>query len=557
MLIDELEAVLDEKYHNVPLPSKNSHLARWYLFMVADDLLLNIWQERKDFRLISTIADRLKYSLKHALIRIDKELPDVLYPGLPEKVDPLTYTATVELLWEGMEYSSATKICTLLHEGISEIKDDSSRILITESYYWRNLGYSAIEVFDLNGSADQFFLLLRALDYLVKPQSKKLYVAMAKACSVDEDSVITYTFDIDLCMEFAKDVPVYKSMIPETWIFSWGNGDQVNRLLWALNVRALFHLFSVRTAAAIHNVLGGGHESLCLMELTSKLACELSDISGVDGSQAKSFIEALTIGRATKTIDPALQPFVQIENSKVAIGCLNFLTCRQDRNMLSLHARADQRSFDRQSAVFEHRMIDEVIRAALSRKLNCKPNVNVPRSKNAGDLDILFVDVKTKVLLICELRWMIQPGDPREIVNRAKACQEKVGKIKTKVDAAKEQKRELAKTVFNLNIEPEEWSVVGIIVIDGYGGIESSDPQFPIIHKKILLEGLKYFSKLDALYNWAKSLAWLPQENVHYSREVIETKGVDDRNIERSGLSVIGGTDTYIDHVKRTIKRFK
>ena len=554
MHIAELEKIFDEKYATFNIPVQNVNLMRWYIFMVADDILINIWSSNRDFRLISVLADRLKYSLKHALIRIERELVDKEYVSLPVEVVPEVYEETGELLYAGMEYFVATKICTLVHEGISEIIEEESRIFVRENFLWKNLGYSAVEMFDLGGSSSQHFLLLRALNYLVEPKFTKFYFDLSAKANVDSKGVISYQYNHDLCKKLSEDVPFFGSMIPEGWVFPWGSGDQVNKLLWALNVRCLFHLFTIRTTAAVHNISGGGHESLCLIAERSVLAAELSDLSRVEVRICENFIKALTIGAATRTADPALQPFIEIDETKVAIGCVNLLTCRQDRNMLSLHARVDQRLFDRQSKMFEIRMVDELSKAAASRKLQHRCNINIPGEKSAGDVDLLFFDIRAKELLVCELRWMIQPGDPREIVNRAKACEEKVGKVGVKVAAVRRKLVEVAKVHFGTEIFPEEWKVNGIIVVDGYGGIESSNSEFPIMHKKIFMEGLKYFSKIDQIYIWAKSLKWLPQKNIHYSQETISSAGASTKMIERNGLSLIGPTDIYIDYVKKSIK---
>ena len=97
---------------------------------------------------------------------------------------------------------------------------------------------------------------------------------------------------------------------------------------------------------------------------------------------------------------------------------------------MTLFARNDSKNFDKQSNIFEKKMINQIEGNLINQiyKKNYKKRIN----KKDQEFDFLFIDEINKKILIIELRWMIQPADPREVINKRKACYEKVQKVKEK-----------------------------------------------------------------------------------------------------------------------------
>src|SRR5205823_2037073 len=105
---------------------------------------------------------------------------------------------------------------------------------------------------------------------------------------------------------------------------------------------------------------GLGAGQICLGISVKSLVDDLSRISGLAKSVVEGIVEPSSLGIATKSPDPALQPFIPVGMNQVAVPAIFILSSNWERNLLSLHARVSPKTFNSASSVFERRMIDKV-----------------------------------------------------------------------------------------------------------------------------------------------------------------------------------------------------
>ncbi len=554
MLLIELEEIIDKHHSAKLIQENNSNLAKWQMLTAAEDLLLNIYAKDKDLHYTTVTADKLKYSMRQVLSRIDLETHNKNPIDIPSYFGEQPYKNCGEHLLGGEKYTAAVKLCTTIHEGLVNLRKEESTYFASHDDLWKNPGYSALELIDSEAN-DQLNIIAMSFEILTTPKKNRLNKEFIDRCKINKYE-IKYEFDPILCEKFSKIIPQYECLYSENWEFPWCTGRNAKKLSWALLVRALYHMCSIRGAANHFEISGGGLENLCIVTNLSKLAAELNLICQVELQDCKNFIKALTFGDHTKRPDPALQPLIPINEDLLLLGCLNIITSRQDRNLLALHARILSDSFNRQSSEFEVVMTKKLEDIAKQRKLLYRCNIKIPGKKDAGDLDFVIFDERSKTILICELRWLLKPGDPREIVNKAKACIEKISKIKRKTEAATIKAENLIKINLEKNVDASEWSILGIIVVDGYSGVESSNSNFPIIPRQIFSTALRSFTRMDRLHAWAKSLSWLPTEGTHFAVTPLTMK-FDSTTVEQKGFHILDGIYNYQKHIKKTISLFR
>lgn len=554
MNIESLEKIFDNRYASTKLPSNNKDKSKWLLLTFSEDYLLILWSVSKSLHHVSIMADSQKYSIKFGLSRIESELANHS-TDLEVIITEEEYKASKAFLEASDEFTVANKICLLVHEGLYSYRYSDSIFDLADTKYWGAAGYSALEMAPLERTDREFFFEF-VMKSLGRPPETKFYDSLKDQCQVSEAGVITYEFNVALCLSLSDKVPPFKQSIPDEWIFPWGSGTVTKKLLWALTIRCFFHLLTVRKAAHFYSVIGGGLESLCLLTDEATLSLELAEISTLEVSEAMLFVRALSLGEATQANDPALQPLIKLADGRLLIGCLNVLTSKQDRNLLSLHARVNKGTFDSQSSIFEKLMIQRIENVAKARKLNYKENFHIPGAKEVGDLDVVFFDVRSKTILICELRWILQPGDAREVMLKAKACSEKIPKITLKTVKAREKINDLFARFDIKQAVPSEWAVYGLVVIDGYAGIKSYDDEYPIIPLGIFIEGLNIFTRLDKLYFWVKSLKWLPQEKIHFTSETASTD-LGEFKVKRPGFANMTLDRPLLSFIKEGAKKMK
>jgi hypothetical protein len=136
--------------------------------------------------------------------------------------------------------------------------------------------------------------------------------------------------------------------------------------------------------------------------------------------------------------------------------------------------------------------------------------------KEFEEIDLLIPDLKSKTLLVCELRWMLQPGDPREVHNRKKVCREKVAQLERKMQWLSVRKHIALQSLGLSGEVAAEWQYAGVVSVDAFGGVLSPNAELPLLPNKVFKQGLEKASSLREFVLWCKSLRWLPKEGEHF-----------------------------------------
>jgi hypothetical protein len=170
-------------------------------------------------------------------------------------------------------------------------------------------------------------------------------------------------------------------------------------------------------------------------------------------------------------------------------------------------------------------MTRELERALRERFPVVKTDFDIPDGGEGEQVDILVADPPSRAMLLLELRWMLSPGDLQEVVNRIEACDEKVAQLKRKLKAGRDFLRDLLQKL-QLG-EPTGWSILGVVIIDGFGGTPP-DPEssIPLVPQPVLIALLKHLTAPSRLHPLLLSGDWLPREGrdfqTHYkSSEVL------------------------------------
>jgi len=245
-------------------------------------------------------------------------------------------------------------------------------------------------------------------------------------------------------------------------------------------------------------------------------------ITDLAESLVERIVTGLTLGEATNNPDPALQPFVPVGPGKIAVPAIFIVTSMHRRNLLSLQTRVAKKDFDAASHVFEQIMTKDIIERIGSLVI-CKPDVWIPASPKPEQVDLLIADPANGFILICELRWMITPGDPREVYERIKDYAKKLAQAERKLAAARGA---LPQVCGFLGLDAKkDWRLGGMVIVDGTAGIPSSKPNFiPIVAKEIFTEVLRLTKNLDHTQALFSSPLWLPREGIDFHNQYKEVE---------------------------------
>lgn len=554
VLLRRIESGFDTRYRCAQLPHPIRTISVWYFLTVLEDTVRYLYVKSGESEAIALeeFIDKQKYSARYGLERIFKECTDSTQSSIPARVVPKLYTKAVGLLHAGIEYLGAAQLCTAAHVGTVSFKElyDTIEIVIDPTKY--DFRYAVLEL--LSGTPYEDMDHASRIYFWARNQSAMPHVVDAIARTIRiEGAQVLYRYNTALAVGLAENLAQPPSLVPAGWKFLWGENYETTLLINALCVRCAYHLVAVHFGALQNGLKGWGVASLLLIIPKARLMSDLQAISSLDLQLISKFVDYLTLGTATETPDPSLQPLIRIDN-QLAIPCLFFLSSNHERNLMSLQARVEGPQFNAMSKMFETKMIEELTSELAPKWPQMKGSITVRDKSEFEELDMVFADLTTKTLLLCELRWMLQPGDPREVQNRKRVCWEKEKQLARKVLWI-QGRVSLALKALDINGETADgWRVEGIVVIETFGGVRSNNPNLPIMPRIIFERGLLHSQSLRDFADWSRSLCWLPSEGSHYRVEPrrMKLEGIE-KDIAGRGIERLCTREEYFAFITKSI----
>lgn len=555
LLLEAIEADLDANYHRIQMPHPNRAIATWYLLTALEDNLRGLFVLTDDSQaaIVEFQMDRQKYSVRFALDRIRKECTDMSQAILPVRVIPKLYLKTAALLMGGIDFMAASQLCSAAHAGTVRFKENCEKIDIVFNASQHDKRYAALELMghmplDVIDHSANLYAWARRAEF--RP---RIVDAIAQSVRISGQRVV-YEYQPHLAVALAAEMMQQPFLVPDGWQFPWGGRYETLLLINAMCVRCMYHWIAVHFGAGQNGLRGGGEASILHVTTTSKLVLDLQEMCSLAETAIRSFVQYLTYGHAMKTPDPALQPIVALGNGLVGIPCLLFLSSNYERNLLGLQARIESAKFNVMSKLFESNMVRELLEEILPRWSLSKGNVTIRNGGEFEEMDLLVADPASRTLLVCELRWMLQPGDPREVQNRKKVCREKVDQLQRKVHWLRTRVATALSVLGLENSREEEWEVQGVVVIQTFGGTLSRSEEFPIMTARLFALGITQATSLRQFATWSQSLRWLPQENVHF-RVVPQEVQLDvlGKRLVVSGIEKLCSVKAYTEFVTQSL----
>ncbi|UZE28981.1 hypothetical protein [Pseudomonas asplenii] len=557
-LLEKVERLVDQRYLSLALPHLDWTLVAWYLLITFEDN--QIWMFRrvaKDGSLhqnLEDLVDRLKYSIKHALLRAKSEIKTDSNHEVPRRIVGDLYRRAMAVIQEGKKYSAALQIISSVYDKKVDLKleDNVIKLDVLDDVY-HDSSYSVLEVIGhIEPGVMTYSVYL--LIWLQAEADPPLIIKFIAETVTLKNRMLRYKYIPHFAHQLGVEMSQQPFLIPKDWTFEWGGRYETTLLLNAFAIRCMYHLVVVEFGARKFMLKGGGHESLVLILDREQLISDLGELSSIDDPVIETFVDRLTYGNHVDVPDPALQPLIKVAHGKLAIPCVHVITSHLERNLLSLQARQEPKKFDAQSGLFEHEMVADILRKTRKRWPVHRANIKVALGSDIEELDLVLVDQESKSVFIGELRWMLPPGDPREVQNRKKVCGDKVRQLRRKYSLVKLHLRELLEKIFTI-LSDDSWQVYGAVIIEGFGGAKSMDVDLPVLIKYIAEEGLERSESLRQFGAWSASLEWLPREGVHFDKDHarIETS---EEAIEYTTLGITCSPVEYRQFLGETLNHF-
>lgn len=551
--IKRIEGRIDAFFQSNQPPGRTKFEARWKAVTAVEDLLRllfarrsNSWlyEEALDDRLdMIGLLDRYKYNLKYYLELIDRSsLPEFDHSFEKFGEDGRDYLNLNHAVHNDARlYGKTVDVMAGYYSNWHPIlgKPNSDVLLVPRTE--RDAQYAFMEI-AFSDDVDKFTPLPMVASVFVAGNSGvpdgydefklgETFEAIIKSVRRRRDH-LQYQFVSsrarDLRNLFFYD---YKS-VPQNWNFPWCSRDEAMKIFASLLAISLYHVAAIYFGSCRHNLIGGGLNDVCLTLTEQQHVDRLARTSEVERGICQQIVRALRYGEGVASPDPALQPFIPVGTDRLLLPCLMTLSSNLPRNFLSLHARQEKKSFDRQSSAFEDSMVDQFLpdipprfRAFFNQKFF------------GEEIDCLLVDDLNDVMIACELKWSIQPGDAREVYSKAWAVDKKVDQISRKVATLRKNQQKLSQVVGARS--GGSWRIEGLVSPQGYLGHPSKLPhEIPIIPFPVLRKAISIGVDLGKTFDVLSSPTWLPRSRIDLAL-VPNCKRIGNIELHDTGYGVV------------------
>jgi hypothetical protein len=496
-------------------PRDRSWTAAWQLLTVVEDGLRIIVSAPDSLTGANVVAlvDRAKYGLKLALREVfDASAAPLPIP--PPDISERDYLASARFFGTALAYYNAITAFSFWHSGrVSfSMKGHALRLKMPPEIHHLIVREAIESVTSADAAPMQALLRWLAEDFRDSPLARRLTVGAQRA----GPHAVAYIRDVSLVAAVREAMPSPIPLFPTDWGWHALSALELRSLLHSLQAICLHHVITNWHSAAKLDMQGRAITTTALLITVSELTRYLKALTGIPEDKIQPFCTALSYGHGVDTPDPALQPLIAVAPGTVAVPALLTVTSGVERNFLSLIARIDKRAFDGAS------------------RYTVRTRFYVPNRRDVGDIDLLILDTQSRCALVCELRWMLPPGETREVENRLAVVPRKAAQAVKKSTAFRES---IEACLATLKIDATgTWLVQPIVILDGFPGLSSDGVR--VVTRRLFSTGLRYTTSLTGLLTWLDSDAFVPKEGVHY-RLMKTSTSLGGVSIERYGVDLL------------------
>jgi hypothetical protein len=268
-LLEKVERLVDEKYLSLDLPHLDWTLVAWYLLTAFEDH--QIWmfriaaKDESQNQKLEGLVDRLKYSIKYALLRAKAEVKTDSNHEVPRKTSDILCRRAIAIIQEGIKYSAAMQIISSVYGKKVALKqvDNAIQLEVIDDVY-HDSSYSVLEVIGhIEPGVITYSLIWLA--WMKATDDLPIVVRLIAETVTLKNRVLRYDYLPHLAHQLALDLCQQPFLIPDGWVFEWGGRQETTLLLNALAIRCMYHLTAVEFGARRYKLKGGGDESLVLI----------------------------------------------------------------------------------------------------------------------------------------------------------------------------------------------------------------------------------------------------------------------------------------------------
>ena len=306
--------------------------------------------------------------------------------------------------------------------------------------------------------------------------------------------------------------------LPAEWTFTRYSLGEFRRA-WKAIYALTFLQFAARNAAMLRGCGSMGVLDTLLIRTPLELSTAIVRMTQLQPSVVAAVLEDLTYGaRGLRNPDPALQPLIPIDDHSVAIVPQIFLHLNPERNLTVLLNRIPEERavYTRLTTEKEKLLRERLMRTAAEQALRTFVG-NLPGRKDLPDIDLALISDDESVVLLLELKWFVEPADPRELVEKDEEIAKGLDQAESLLTAVR------ADSAYRKHLGLPETARVEAAVVseNSIGHTAPIGRVVPVIQAGHLEARLASGRTLASTVDWLNSRAYLPREGEDF--EIVPT----------------------------------
>lgn len=327
--------------------------------------------------------------------------------------------------------------------------------------------------------------------------SKELPLANSKLISSIkfQNGHISYSTDDEIWGPFQEMMErqwTCTSDLPEEWQFDSFSLKDFKCFWVAMATLCFIHM----VACLKSGVQGANVEEAVLVKSPAEFMGIIGDKARISAGSTSAILQLLTYNNKLKNNDIVYQPFVEIDNDKLALAPHLILASRPERNLISLIHKLRDKSYFDLTNLREGMMQDELdsVTEGLTDTLVAK-NKSLPDT--LPDVDYAIWDKQSNTILICELKWLVEADSTPEVFARIQDLEHGCSQVLDMLAYAQNHCSKFCDKVFGITELENLPEIIGCVVSKRGIRVENSD--VPVISLQTLMSLLKHTSVIETL----------------------------------------------------------
>jgi len=337
-----------------------------------------------------------------------------------------------------------------------------------------------------------------------------------------DDEHISYSLDNEVWVPFQNMMEQHwelTSELPEEWEFDSFSIKDFKYFWVAIATFSIIHM----TACLESGVPGANEKEAVIVRSDIQFVELVADKTGVSVERITAILKLLTYNNKLRNNDIVYQPFVELGNNQLALAPHLILSSRPERNLISLiHKLKDKSYFDLTN--LREGIMQEELDSIVEKLKDVLVSKNKSLPGTLPDVDYAIWDQTSNSILVCELKWLIEPDSTPEVLARIQDLEHGCEQISKILTYARDNVLEFCNKVFGISVLEKVPEIVGCVV--SKKGIRVDNSDVPVISSPTLKHLLQHNSVIKTIEEIKNRSFLIPaQQNFQFGLQAINYAG--------------------------------